>query len=75
MQNPLFSVALPTCAAVQELCVGVEAATRFGWDKYIGKNGIFIGMNNFGASAPGHQLFEYFGINSTEIVKAVRARL
>ena len=58
-----------------KLCVGVEAATRFGWDKYIGKNGIFIGMNNFGASAPGHQLFEYFGINSTEIVKAVKARL
>ncbi|MDH5773220.1 MAG: transketolase, partial [Rhodospirillaceae bacterium] len=31
--------------------VGVEAAMRFGWDKYIGADGGFVGMNSFGASA------------------------
>src|SRR5262249_47138223 len=32
--------------------IGVEAAVRQGWDSIIGSDGIFIGMNSFGASAP-----------------------
>ena len=35
--------------------VGVEAAASFGWDRYLGPAGRFIGMKTFGASAPGRR--------------------
>ncbi|MBR1815698.1 MAG: transketolase [Lachnospiraceae bacterium] len=52
--------------------VGVEALSEFGWGKYIGINGKFIGMKSFGASAPGGQLFEHFGITTDAVVQAVK---
>lgn len=51
--------------------VGIEAAVRLGWDKYIGRDGIFIGMSYFGESAPAEDLYKYFNITSEEIVKNV----
>ncbi len=55
--------------------IGVEAAIRQGWDRFIGENGIFVGMTGFGASGPYEELYEHFGITSQAIVKAARARL
>lgn len=52
--------------------VGVEALSEFGWGRYIGLNGAFIGMRSFGASAPGGQLFEHFGITVTAVADAVK---
>ncbi|MFC0409397.1 transketolase [Roseomonas elaeocarpi] len=52
--------------------VGVEAALRFGWDRWIGADGIFIGMQGFGASAPAEQLYPHFGITADAIAAAVR---
>ncbi|HQR21862.1 MAG TPA: transketolase [Burkholderiaceae bacterium] len=49
--------------------VGVEAAMRFGWDRYLGEHGGFIGMTGFGASGPADQLYEHFGITPAAIVK------
>jgi len=51
--------------------VGIEAAVRLGWDKYIGRDGIFIGMSYFGESGPADDLYKYFNITSEEIVKNV----
>lgn len=51
--------------------VAVEALSEFGWGKYLGLDGTFIGMHSFGASAPGGQLFEHFGITVSAIVKAL----
>ena len=42
--------------------VAVEAALRFGWDRYLGERGGFVGMKGFGASGPAEALFEKFGI-------------
>ncbi|MBO9647565.1 MAG: transketolase [Variovorax sp.] len=42
--------------------VAVEAAVRFGWDRYLGERGGFIGMSGFGASGPADELYEHFGI-------------
>jgi transketolase len=42
--------------------VAVEAAGRFGWDRWIGENGAFVGMSGFGASAPAVDLYKHFGI-------------
>ncbi|WP_038034028.1 transketolase [Thermopetrobacter sp. TC1] len=50
--------------------VAVEAAMPLGWEKWIGENGRFIGMHSFGASAPGPQLYEHFGITVDNVVKA-----
>ncbi len=51
--------------------VAVEAGIRMGWDKYIGADGKFIGMDSFGASGPFEELYEKFGITADKIAKAV----
>jgi len=52
--------------------VGVEAAVEQGWHKYIGDNGVFIGMSTFGASAPAKVCFEKFGITAENVIKAAK---
>lgn len=51
--------------------VAVEAAVAFGWEKYLGDNGIFVGMDGFGASGPAGELYKHFGITVDNVVKAV----
>ncbi len=53
--------------------VSVEAATSFGWGKYIGLKGKHIGIDDFGASAPAPILYEKFGITTPKIVEAAKA--
>ena len=55
--------------------VAVEAALEFGWERWIGPNGAFIGMKGFGASAPAPDLYKHFGITAEAVVEAVKARL
>ena len=55
--------------------VGIEAAGGFGWERWLGPDGVFIGMSGFGASAPFEDLYRYFGITSDAIVAAVKRRL
>ncbi|MEM8750566.1 MAG: transketolase [Pseudomonadota bacterium] len=55
--------------------IGVEAAVRQGWDALIGSDGIFIGMDSFGASAPYKELYKHFGITSDAIVSAATLQL
>ena len=55
--------------------VAVEALSEFGWGKYIGLNGEFVGMKSFGASAPGNLLFDHFGITKDAVVAAVKKTL
>ena len=55
--------------------VAIEAAIRQGWDRYIGTDGIFIGMTGFGASAPAEALYKHFGITAEAAVQAVKARI
>ena len=55
--------------------VAVEAAVRLGWDRYIGLNGGFVGMDGFGASAPAGQLYEHFGITAAAVEAAIRERV
>jgi transketolase len=53
--------------------IATEAAVRFGWDRYIGDGGGFVGMSGFGASGPAGELFSHFGITPEAIVaEAVR---
>ncbi|MCU0575395.1 MAG: transketolase [Desulfobacterota bacterium] len=52
--------------------VAVEAGLRIGWEHYVGLEGVVIGMEGFGASAPGPVLYEKFGITSAALVEAAR---
>ena len=57
------------------LKVGIEAGSEMGWHKYIGSEGIFVGINTFGASAPAHELFKHFGFNPDEIKEKILNKL
>ena len=55
--------------------IAIEAGCRHGWDRYIGADGIFIGMTGFGASAPAAALYEHFGITAKAAAAAAKERL
>ena len=55
--------------------VGIEAASGFGWERWTGPGGLFIGMTGFGASAPHADLYRHFGITPEAITAAVRRRI
>lgn len=57
------------------LKVAVEAAAKFGWERYIGLDGLFFGMTGFGASAPAPDLYAHFGITAENIEKTVTKKL
>jgi transketolase len=57
------------------LRVGIEAAIPQGWERWLGPEGLFIGMTGFGASAPAEELFRHFGITAEAVVAQVRKRL
>ena len=50
--------------------IGIEAASGFGWERWLGDTGVFIGMPGFGASGPYEKLYEHFGITSAKVVEA-----
>lgn len=58
----------PTCTRR----VAVEAASPFGWERYVGRCGRVVGMNGFGASGPAGQLFEHFGFTAGNVAQQVR---
>ena len=55
--------------------VGVEAAVRFGWDRWLGPRSAFIGMSDFGASGPGEAVYQHFGITAEKVAEAARSLL
>ena len=55
--------------------VAVEAGVTLGWERYLGLNGVMIGMRGYGGSAPYEQLYEHFGITADAVVQAVKKSL
>jgi transketolase len=55
--------------------VAVEAGVRTGWERFIGEDGVFIGMESFGASAPFEVLYKHFSITAEAVAAAAKARL
>jgi transketolase len=55
--------------------VACEAALRFGWDRWVGERGGFVGMTGFGASGPAETLYPHFGITAEAIVAEARRLL
>lgn len=53
--------------------VSIEAAATFGWQEWVGHEGVAIGVDHFGASAPYEELYEKFGLTSERVIEeAVR---
>ncbi len=52
--------------------VACEAASGFGWSRWTGEGGDFVGMQGFGASAPAAHLYEHFGITAEAVAGAAR---
>ena len=57
------------------VAIAVEAGVKQGWSDIIGRDGIFIGMCSFGASAPYQKLYEEFGITADDIADAAKQAL
>lgn len=55
--------------------VACEAAMRFGWDRWLGARGGFVGMKGFGASGPAEALYEHFGITPKAVADEARRLL
>ena len=69
-QTPAYKASVIGTAPVK---VAVEAAISLGWEKFIGSDGVFVGMKGFGASAPADRLFTEFGITAEGVVAAAKA--
>ncbi len=53
--------------------VAVEAASTFGWRRWVGERGAVVGLDRFGASAPADVLYEKFGITADRVVQTALA--
>ncbi len=60
---------LPTSVGTR---VSVEAGSTFGWSRYVGLNGASIGIDRFGASAPGGENLQRFGFSADNVATTVR---
>ena len=55
--------------------VSVEAASPFGWERYVGPGGAIIGVDRFGASAPGPEVMARYGFTVEHVVATAKAVL
>jgi transketolase len=55
--------------------IGIEAGIRQGWDAIIGSDGLFVGMDSFGASGPAGKVFAHFGITAEAVAAKAKAAL
>jgi transketolase len=53
--------------------VSIEAAASFGWERYVGADGAIIGVDRFGASAPGPMLMHEFGFTAEHVAETAKA--
>lgn len=51
--------------------VAIEAAVKFGWERYLGSQGKFVGMHDYGLSGSAQALYQHFGITQDAVVQAV----
>jgi transketolase len=66
---------LPNLPPEELLRVSIEAGATLGWDRYTMANGLRIGLDRFGASAPAEDLYVKFGITAEAIVPQIKTKL
>jgi len=55
--------------------VSIEAGVPQGWHRFVGSNGVVIGIDHFGASAPYQRIYEEFGLTAEAVVNAAKGLL
>ena len=55
--------------------IAVEAASPFGWERYVGLKGVVMGVDGFGLSAPADQVYAHFGLTADAVAAAARRKL
>lgn len=55
--------------------VSIECLSTYGWQKYTGLNGLNIGIDEFGMSAPGSKIMDHFGFTAEKIVEKIKQYL
>jgi transketolase len=55
--------------------VSIEAGVTLGWHKYVGTDGVAIGVDHFGASAPYEVLYEKYGLTAAHVANAAQTLL
>jgi transketolase len=50
--------------------VSIEAGVKIGWERYVGPNGLIIGLDHYGASAPYQELYKNFGLTAEAVAEA-----
>ena len=55
--------------------ISIEASSIFGWEKYVGSEGVSLGMKSFGKSAPIKDLYNHFNLTSDNVVKLAKKML
>ena len=55
--------------------IGIEAGIKQGWQEWLDAEDAFVGLSDFGASAPAPRLYEHFGLTPAAVVEAAKALL
>jgi transketolase len=71
-QSPAYKASVLPSGTLK---VAIEAAASQGWHKYIGRAGLFFGLDTFGASAPSEKLYEHFGLTAKNVAEAITKAL
>ena len=61
--------------ADDSLLVSIEAGVTQGWERFTGRNGLNIGINTFGESAPGKEVADHFGLTPEKIVAKIQEKM
>ncbi len=52
--------------------IAIEAGSTFGWERYVGDNGAILGIDSFGASGKGDEVYEHFDLTIDKVVETVK---
>ncbi len=55
-----------------KLRVAIEAGVKQGWEKYLGSEGAFLGLDTFGASAPQQEIYKHRGLTAAAVAAKAR---
>ena len=56
-------------------CLSIEAGVTMGWSRYVGREGVSMGIDRYGASAPYQTIYQQFGLTAERVAEQVRALL
>jgi transketolase len=65
----------PGLVPAEALAVSIEAGATLGWERVVGRDGLMIGIDRFGASAPAADLFRHFGFTPDAVVERTIRKL